>query len=606
MINNHSFHIPVMGIGFTIDTPLMVSQHGIDSVISLVDDILLEKLRKMYCDKFEIPYKEITEQTEDFRAKRITSYLNLVNNLARKKFEELKNATIEKANEIKEYFYMLPDSSAIKQEFKSLTAEYGNLNKIENWIKDNLSMGSIDVNIMTKLDKENYINDEKLPVEYNDAHAALRGYANSDLTSSIILSAGMHPRLYSYLEQFEDFYPGDNGEVKKKIVLKVSDYRSAFIQGKFLAKKGLWVSEYRIESGLNCGGHAFATDGYLLGPILAEFRNNRKELVQSIHEILVQALSNKNRSVPKTELPLKITAQGGVGTAEEHQFLIDHYQVDSVGWGTPFLLVPEVTNVDDQTRNQLGEAKEDDLYLSNISPLGVPFNSLKGNTKDFDKLSLVDKGRPGSSCPKKYLVSNKEFTEKNICTASRQYQHLKLKELDKEGLSPDEYQNKFDEIVDKSCICTGLGTSALLVNNLDTKVEGDGVSVCPGPNMAYFSKIMSLKEITDHIYGRLNMITRTDRPNMFIKELKLYIDYLKNKIEETRVSMTNKQEKYLLIFVKNLKEGVNYYYRLFTDLKDVFEDAKPNILSDLDASKKTLHFLNLEIENLLITENKHF
>ena len=593
-----------MGIGFTIDAPLKVSQYGIDSVISLVDDILLERLRKMYCDKFEIPYNEITEKTEDFRAKRITSYLNLLNNLAKMKFEELKNATIEKSNEIKEYFNMLPDSSTIKQKFKSLTAECFNLNEIGNWIKDNLSMGSIDVNIMTKVDKENYINDEKLPVEYNDAYAALRGYANSDLISSIILSAGMSPRLYGYIEQFEDFYPDENGKIKKNIVLKVSDYRSAFIQGKFLAKKGLWISEYRIESGLNCGGHAFATDGCLLGPILAEFRDKRKELIQSIHEILVRALSQKNRSVPKTELPLKITAQGGVGTAEEHQFLFDHYQVDSVGWGSPFLLVPEVTNVDEPTRNQLREAKEDDLYLSNISPLGVPFYSLKENSKDLAKLSFIEKGRPGSSCPKKYLVSNKEFTEKNICKASRQYQQLKLKELDNEGVSPDEYQNKFEKIVDKSCICVGLGTSALLVNNLDTKVEGDGVSVCPGPNLAYFSKIMSLKEITDHIYGRSNMITRTDRPNMFIKELKIYIDFLKNKIEETRVSTTNKQEKYLLTFVKNLNEGINYYYRLFTNLKNVFEDTKSSILSDLDASKKTLHLQNLEIENLSITENK--
>jgi len=56
MIKTHSFHIPVMGIGFTIDAALRVSQYGIDSVISLVDDILLEKLRKMYCDKFAIPY----------------------------------------------------------------------------------------------------------------------------------------------------------------------------------------------------------------------------------------------------------------------------------------------------------------------------------------------------------------------------------------------------------------------------------------------------------------------------------------------------------------------------------------------------------------------
>ena len=593
-----------MGIGFTIDTPLKVSQYGIDSVISLVDDILLEKLRKMYCDKFEIPYNEITEKAEDFRAKRITSYLNLMNNLARKKFDELKNAIIEQGNEIKEYFYMLPNNSTIRQKFNSLTAECFDSNEVGNWIKDNLSMGSIDVNIMTKLDKENYINDEKLPVEYNDAHAALRGYANSDLISSIILSAGMSPRLYGYFEQFEDFYPDENGEIKKKIVVKVSDYRSAFVQGKFLAKKGLWVSEYRIESGLNCGGHAFPTDGYLLGPILAEFRDNRKELIQSSHEILVRALSSKNRSIPKTELPLRITAQGGVGTAEEHQFLIEHYKLDSVGWGSPFLLVPEVTNVDETTLNQLRESKEDDLYLSNISPLGIPFNSLKGNSKDLTKLSLIAKGRPGSSCPKKYLVSNKEFTERNICTASRQYQYSKLKELDNEGVSPDEYQGEFEKIVDKSCICVGLGTSALLVNNLDTKVEGDGVSVCPGPNIAYFSKIMSLKEITDHIYGRSNMITRTDRPNMFIKELELYIDFLRNEIEKRRVSMTNRQETYLLTFVKNLNQGINYYYRLFTDLKDVFEDTKSSILSDLDASKKTLHLLNLEIDNLSTTENR--
>ena len=50
------------------------------------------------------------------------------------------------------------------------------------------------------------------------------------------------------------------------------------IQGNFLAKKGLWVSEYRIESGLNCGGHAFATDGFLLGPILEEFHQKKEQL----------------------------------------------------------------------------------------------------------------------------------------------------------------------------------------------------------------------------------------------------------------------------------------------------------------------------------------
>lgn len=590
----HSFHIPVMGIGFTIDTPLKVSKYGINSVISLVDDILLEKLRKVYCGKYKIPYQEITEQTADYRAERIKSYLNLINDLAKKKFEEFKNAGAEKVHEIKEFFSMLPDGSAIKQEFSRLTSKYFNLEEIRSWIKDNLSMGSIDVNIMTKLDKDNYLKKEKLPIEFNDAHAALRGFAKSDLSSSIVLSAGMNPRLYSYIEQFDDFFPNEKGEIKKKIILKVSDYRSALIQGKFLAKKGLWVSEYRIESGLNCGGHAFATDGFLMGPILAEFRDNRAALIKSIFEILEQALTERNKPVPTEVLPLKLSAQGGVGTAEEHQFLLEHYGVDSVGWGSPFLLVPEATNVDDATRKKLMEAREPDLYLSNISPLGVPFNNLRGNSKDQEKYAMLKEGKAGSSCPRKFLVSNTEFTEKSICTASRQYQLFKFKELEKEGLSKAEYNRQVDKVTDKSCICVGLGTSALLVNNIDTKIEGDGVSVCPGPNIAYFSKLMNMKNITDHIYGRENMISRTDRPNMFVKELGLYIDYLKNKIEETKTSMNVKQEKYLLTFVNNLNDGVNYYKGLFSELKDKFIDTKETVLRDLDAGIRTIEQLHLQ------------
>ena len=324
MIKTHSFHIPVMGIGFTIDTPLKVAQYGMDSVVSLVDDILLEKLRKMYSDEFKIPYNEITNKIDDFRAKRITSYLNLIHDLTEKKFKALKNVTAEKSNEIKEYISMLPDSSTIKEEFKKLTENGFNFTEIKSWAKKNLTMGSIDVNIMTKVDKDNYIKNEKLPIEYNDAHAALRGYANSDLSSSLILSAGMNPRLYSYMGQFDDFYPNKNGEIKKKIILKVSDYRSALIQGKFLAKKGIWISEYRIESGLNCGGHAFATDGYLMGPILDEFKNKRNELIQSVQELLNQVLLSQDRIVPNEPLSLEVTAQGGVGTVEEHDFLINH------------------------------------------------------------------------------------------------------------------------------------------------------------------------------------------------------------------------------------------------------------------------------------------
>ena len=158
---------------------------------------------------------------------------------------------------------------------------------------------------MTKVDKKNYAKNIGLPPEFNDAHAALRGYAQSNLESSVIFSAGMNPRLYGYIGQFKDFYPNKYGYIKKKIVLKVSDYRSAVIQGKFLAKKGLWVSEYRIESGLNCGGHAFATDGLLMGPILAEFRDNKQELIDQTSDVLLQALERDERIIPEKKLELK-------------------------------------------------------------------------------------------------------------------------------------------------------------------------------------------------------------------------------------------------------------------------------------------------------------
>lgn len=594
----HSFHIPVMGIGFTIDSPLKVAQYGIDSVISLVDDILIEKLRKMYSEKFEIPYTEITDKIDDFRAKRITSYLNMMSDLVDEKFENLKNGVSEKADELKAYISMLPSSSSIKQEFNKLSENGFSMSELKTWAAQNLTKGSIDVNIMTKVDKDNYIKNEKLPVEYNDAHAALRGFANSKLKSSVILSAGMNPRLYAYMSQFNDFFPTETGEFGKKIILKVSDYRSALIQGKFLAKKGLWVSEYRIESGLNCGGHAFATDGYLLGPVLAEFKEKREELRASIEEMVNQELINQGRTISNKPLEIKITAQGGVGTHEEHEFLIKEYELDAIGWGTPFLLVPEATTVDEKTMNKLMLAKEDDLYLSDISPLGVPFNNLRSNTKDLEKEILINKGRPGSSCPKKFIALNKEFKETGLCIASREYQYLKIKELDATDLPSVDYKKALNKIIEKSCACVGLGTSALLAYNLDTRVEGEGVSICPGPNMAYYSNIMSLKNMTDHIYGFDNMISRTDRPNLFVKELGIYINYLRNKLEDAKTTMTKKEEKYFATFITNLKEGILYYKTMFSTLKNTFHHIKNEVLLALEQGENTLDLIDLEIKEI--------
>ncbi len=563
-IQNHSFHIPVMGIGYTIDTPIKVAQYGISSVISLVDDMLIEKMREFHSLKLGLPFQEISDKIEDFRAKRITAYLDLMDTIVKQKFEEVKNSLLKKGEELEKYYNMLPDSAEIKGRFDQIMKSH-KLTEMRNWVNKNLSVGSIDVNIMTKLDKENYKGDELLPTEFNDAHAALRGFANSSLESGIVLSAGMNPRLYSYFEAFDDFFPNEKGEMKKKIILKVSDYRSALIQGKFLAKKGLWISEYRIESGLNCGGHAFATQGFLIGPILAEFRDNRQFLNDTLFEMYSAALKAKNKTVPSTVPYVKLTAQGGVGTSEEHNFLIKEYNLDSVGWGTPFMLVPEICNIDDYTLKLLSKATEKDLYVSNISPLGVPFNSLRNNTMDIEKQKRIELAKPGAACVKKYASLSKEYGNKAICLASRVYQRKKIKELDSIKMDPEAYKAQFEAITDKSCICNGLGTSVLLINKMDTKLEGKAVAVCPGPNAAYFDEIVSLQRMTDHIYGRANIIKRTDRPHMFIKELGLYLEYLSNKMEETAKPFTAKQIEYFNEFAANLKDGIRYYQKLFSE-----------------------------------------
>ncbi len=585
----HTFHIPVMGVAYTIDTPLKVAPFGIDSVISLVDNILLEKLRESYSSRFSLPFQHISDKMDDFQAKRITAYLDMLHDLTVEKFNNLKDNYETKKAEIHDYFEMLPDASALKQEFLTKINEF-EVNNLKNWIKDHLQMGSIDVNIMTKVDKANFKDGEALPSEYNDAHAALRGYASSKLISSLILSAGMSPRLYAYLENFEDFYPDKNGYIKKKVVLKVSDFRSALIQGKFLAKKGIWVSEYRVESGLNCGGHAFATDGFLMGPILEEFKNKREELKEQVLDILKPALKAKNKPVPE-DMDLKVTAQGGVGTAEEHEFLLEYYHMDSIGWGTPFLLVPEATTVDDYTRKELAKAKVKDLYLSNISPLGVPFNTLKSSSATKKKLEKAKKGRPGSPCPKNYLVSNTEFTEKPICTASRQYQHLKIKELEEKNLPAIDYLQALEEIIAPECLCVGLSNPAIVTHNIDYKIKDIGTTVCPGPNLAYFDEVISLKKMISHIYGKTNVMKEKNRPHMFIKELNLYMDYLLNRLNEAGEELDKRQQKYFEKFMTNLNDGIDYYQQLFTQTKGKFEGAKKIIFEDLEQNKQKLNSL---------------
>jgi hypothetical protein len=554
-----------MGLAFTIDTPVKVAHFGISSAISIIDDKLAEEMRKYYCEKRGDTFVPITEQELDSRALRITAYLNLINKMVEEQFDELRAETFTNGSDIVKYFELLPASSDLKQQYERMYAmEQGSAKAtLQEALKKEITAGAIDVNIMTKCDKTNYAkNGEALPPEFADAMAALRGFANSNLSSSVIFSAGMNPRLFSYCASFADFFPDEAGWLKKKIILKVSDFRSAQIQGKMLAKKGLWVSEFRIESGLNCGGHAFATDGYLLGPILEEFKNKKQALVEELLAVCNEAIAQKGTSLFKQFPEAKLSVQGGIGTANENNFLHEYYQVDSTGWGSPFLLVPEATNVDETTLAQLAAAKKEDYYLSNASPLGVLFNNFRNSSGDKDRELRIEKGRPGSPCYNKYLSFNTEFTEKPICTASREYQHLKIKQLNEKGLTQAQLAAEIGKVTEKECICHGLGNSVFLKHKTAVPHGLGAVSICPGPNLAYFSKIFSMRDMVDHIYGRKNILNTLPRPSLFINELNLYVDYLKKEITKNIDAYTAKQEKQLQNFRTNLLSGIAYYKSL--------------------------------------------
>ncbi|WP_319503081.1 hypothetical protein [uncultured Draconibacterium sp.] len=588
IFEGHSFHIPVLGVGYSMDTPVNVAPFGISSVISLVDDSLMETIREFYCKKFDLPFIAIPKKVDDHRAKRITSYLNTMEEVVNKKVDGLKASLSNVGGELEKYYDMLPEASELKKKFSHLGFKKSVTEELKKWVNEKLPVGSIDVNIMTKLDQVNKKDGEELPIEYNDAHAALRGFANSNLSSSLVLSAGMSPRLYSYIENFKDFFPDITGSIKKKIILKVSDFRSALVQGKMLAAKGLWVSEYRIESGVNCGGHAFPTNGVLFGPILDEFRLNRQKLFDTCVEVYKTALQKKELSQPATEPDMKITAQGGVGNVEEHNLLLEHYNMDSVGWGSPFMLVPEVISIDTETMNLLAVGKEKDYYYSGLSPLGVPFNSIKGASMSKLRLAMAADGKAGMPCTKGFLKYNTEYTEKPICTSSRQYQSKKLQELEELNLPEAEYKKAYDKIIEPECLCIGLGISMLQSKGFEVK-ENEKVTVCPGPNLAYFSKISSLKEMVDHIYGRINLLDKGYRPHMFLKELSMYLDIFKERIEAFQKNTDDVKEKRNLVkFKSNLMEGIEYY-------KNLFGEKKKDVVLELEKLVQKYSVLNVEL-----------
>ena len=153
----HQFHIPVMGLGFTIDTPAKVARFGISSVLSIVEDNIIEQMRAFYCEQENETYIPITKKENDYRAKRITDYLDLLNRIVNRQMDQLRSEEFVQGNEIFKYFTMLPEDSSLKAMFNQMLDEeaISIKNTLQQKLRNQITPGPIDVNIMTKCDRTN-------------------------------------------------------------------------------------------------------------------------------------------------------------------------------------------------------------------------------------------------------------------------------------------------------------------------------------------------------------------------------------------------------------------------------------------------------------------
>ncbi|MCF6335229.1 MAG: CDK5RAP3 family protein, partial [Spirochaetales bacterium] len=205
----------------------------------------------------------------------------------------------------------------------------------------------------------------------------------------------------------------------------------------------------------------------------------------------------------------------------------------------------------------------------------------------------ISKGVPGAPCVNKHAAFSTEFSDIPQCMASRTYQKAKLESLEKEKLPSKIFEMRKQYILAKACICHDLAGAATETLGIDKRAL---TALTPGPNIINFSKISTLKEMVDHIYGRINLITSEKREHMFLKELELYVEQLKSKFEDLSLETVMEEgKKQLTEFGANLLEGISYY----RDLSDRFtKDQKKKFLRRLNSLKSEVLRLNKKIDIL--------
>jgi hypothetical protein len=159
---------------------------------------------------------------------------------------------------------------------------------------------------------------------------------------------------------------------------------------------------------------------------------------------------------------------------------------------------------------------------------------------------------------------------------------LKINQLQAQNLPAADLQMQIDAVTEKLCLCDGLSTAALIKNGLIKPRENRAVAICPGPNLAWFSGVYSLDEMVGHIYGKIDLLAKNLRPNIFINELNLYVDYLKKDIDRHAAMLNDKKAKYFSKFRSNLLDGISYYKKLIPQITNQTVAYRQEMMAQLE------------------------
>ena len=111
--------------------------------------------------------------------------------------------------------------------------------------------------------------------------------------------------------------------------------------------------------------------------------------------------------------------------------------------------------------------------------------------------------------------------------------------------------------------------------------------MCPGPNIVFFDKIASLKEMVGHIYGKTDLLGSKPRPNLFVNELRLYIEHFQQLTNQTFAN--SKAIQHVLTFKKNLEEGIDYYKKLASEYSSITGEVMDTFFKDLVTEEERLN-----------------